>query len=70
MAIALGIIGAGNIFPAYLRTLKRSRLFRIVGVADAVPAAAQKRAEEMRLRQITFHENKIKRLKKKKFLVE
>lgn len=31
---------------------------------------AQKRAEEMRLRQITFYENKIKLLKKKKFLVK
>ncbi len=56
MAIALGIIGAGNIFPAYLRTLKRSRLFRIVGVADAVPAAAQKRAEEFGLPAMTIEE--------------
>ncbi|WP_295957056.1 Gfo/Idh/MocA family oxidoreductase [Rhodoferax sp.] len=56
MAIALGIIGAGNIFPAYLRTLKRSRLFRIVGVADAVPAAAQKRAEEFGLPFMTVEQ--------------
>jgi predicted dehydrogenase len=53
MAIALGIIGAGNIFPAYLRTLKRSKLFNIVGVADAVPAAAKKRAEEFGLKAMT-----------------
>ena len=56
MAIDLGIIGAGNIFPAYLRTLKRSRLFRIVGVADAVPAAARKRAEEFGLPALTVEQ--------------
>ena len=46
MTIALGIIGAGNIFPAYLRTLKRSKQFRIVGLADALPNAALARAQE------------------------
>jgi predicted dehydrogenase len=46
MATALGIIGTGNIFPAYIKTLKRSRVFRIVGVADRDAAAARRRSEE------------------------
>lgn len=50
MAIALGIVGAGNIFPAYLRTLLRSKQFRIVGVADAGSGtSAQQRAQEFGL---------------------
>lgn len=50
MTLALGIVGVGNIFPAYLRTLRRSRLFRIVGVADAGSgASAQRRAQEFGL---------------------
>lgn len=56
MTIALGIIGAGNIFPAYLRTLKRSRLFRIVGVADALPQAAQARAAEYGLQAMSVEQ--------------
>jgi predicted dehydrogenase len=44
--LPIGIIGAGNIFPAYLRTIRRSRAFRVVGVADRDPAAARRRAEE------------------------
>jgi predicted dehydrogenase len=54
MTLALGIIGAGNIFPAYLRTLKRSRQLRIVGIADAQPAAAQARAAEFGLQAMTI----------------
>jgi predicted dehydrogenase len=54
MTLALGIIGAGNIFPAYLRTLKRSRQLRIVGLADAQPAAAQARAAEFGLQAMTI----------------
>jgi predicted dehydrogenase len=46
MAITLGIIGTGNIFPAYLRTLRRSRQFRVVGIADRDAAAARHRSEE------------------------
>jgi predicted dehydrogenase len=49
MTLTLGIIGTGNIFPAYLRTLKRSRQLRIVGLADAKPAAAKARAAEFGL---------------------
>jgi predicted dehydrogenase len=49
MTLALGIIGAGNILPAYLRTLRRSRQLRLVGLADARPAAARARAEEFGL---------------------
>ena len=56
MTIALGIIGVGNIFPAYWRTLKRSRLFRIVGVADALPQAAQARADEYGLPAMTVEQ--------------
>jgi predicted dehydrogenase len=32
MAIRIGIIGTGNIFPAYLRTLAASKRIQIVGV--------------------------------------
>ncbi len=56
MTIALGIIGTGNIFPAYLKTLKRSRQFRIVGIADAVPAAAKARAAEFGLQAMTVEQ--------------
>ncbi len=49
MTLALGIIGTGNIVPAYLRTLKRSRQVRIVGLADAQPAVARARADEFGL---------------------
>ena len=54
MTLALGIIGAGNIFPAYLRTLQRSRQMRIVGLADAKPAVARARAEEFGLRAMSI----------------
>jgi predicted dehydrogenase len=54
MALALGIIGVGNIFPAYLHTLRRSRQLRIVGVADAQPAAAQRRADEFGLQALSI----------------
>jgi len=47
--IPLGIVGAGNIFPAYLKTLQRSRLFRFVGIADSVAAAARQRGAEFDL---------------------
>jgi predicted dehydrogenase len=56
MAIPLGIIGVGNIFPAYLKTLQRSRLFRIVGVADGLPAAAEARAKEFGLPALSIDE--------------
>lgn len=49
MARALGIVGTGNIFPAYLRTLQRSKQFRIVGVADGGSGSAQARAQEFGL---------------------
>lgn len=47
--IPLGIIGVGNIFPAYLKTLQRSRLFRIVGLADGNDAVAAARGQEFGL---------------------
>jgi len=51
MTVALGMVGVGNIFPAYLRTLQRSRQFHIVGVADAGSGtSAQQRAQEFGLR--------------------
>ena len=49
MVIQIGIIGAGNIFPAYLNTLRKQRKVRIVGIADGNPAAAQARATEFGL---------------------
>ena len=54
MTLALGIIGTGNIFPAYLRTLQRSRQLRLVGLADARPAAAKARAEETGLKAMSI----------------
>lgn len=56
MKMALGIIGTGNIFPAYLQTLKRSRQFDIVGIADASPEAARRRAGEFDLSAMTVDE--------------
>jgi len=49
MAIQIGIIGTGNIFPAYLQTLRKQRKIKIVGIADGQPAAAQARAAEFGL---------------------
>lgn len=49
MTLHLGIIGTGNIFPAYLRNLlkaQRAGTLKLVGIADADPAAAQRRAAE------------------------
>lgn len=52
MTLALGIVGVGNIFPAYLRTLQRSKQFRIVGIADGGSGngSAQRRAQQFDLR--------------------
>lgn len=44
--VALGIVGTGNIFPAYLKTLQRCPRVRLVGIADADPQVAQRRALE------------------------
>src|SRR5262245_47966632 len=49
MVIHVGIIGVGNVFPAYLNTLRKQRKVRIVGIADNVPAVAQARAAEFGL---------------------
>ena len=56
MTLALGIVGVGNIFPAYLRTLQRSKQFRIVGVANAGAATgtAQQRADEFGLQALSL----------------
>lgn len=56
MAITIGIIGAGNIVPAYLRTLRTQRKLRLVGIADAQPAAAQARAAEFGLPALDIDE--------------
>jgi len=45
----LGIIGGGNIFPAYMKTLRASHRFNIVGIADGNPAIAAQRAAEYAL---------------------
>lgn len=55
-AVALGIVGTGNIFPAYLKTLKRCPRVRIVGVADADAAVAQRRAQEAGVSACTLDE--------------
>jgi predicted dehydrogenase len=44
MTLKLGILGGGNIFPAYMKTLRACRRFRIVGLADAKAEAATQRA--------------------------
>jgi predicted dehydrogenase len=54
MVIQIGIIGVGNIFPAYLRTLRAQRKLRIVGVADAQPTVAQARAIEFGLQAMSI----------------
>lgn len=54
MTFALGIVGTGNIFPAYLRTLQRSKLFRITGVADSGSGSAKVRAEEFGLTSMSL----------------
>ena len=56
MAIRIGIIGTGNIFPAYLRTLAASKGVQIVGVADARPAATKARATEFGLQALTIRQ--------------
>ena len=43
-ALPIGIIGCGNIFPAYLKTLQRCRRVRIVAIADANADLAASRA--------------------------
>ena len=42
----VGIMGAGNISSAYLRLAPLFRNLEVRGVADVLPEAAQKRAEE------------------------
>jgi predicted dehydrogenase len=54
MTIALGIVGPGNILPAYLRTLQRSRQFRIVGVAGSSPASTAQRAQALGLHAMSL----------------
>jgi predicted dehydrogenase len=56
MVIQIGIIGAGNIFPAYLNTLRKQRKVKIVGIADGNPAAAQARATEFGLTAVSVDE--------------
>ena len=56
MVIQIGIIGAGNIFPAYLNTLRKQRKVRIVGIADAQPAVAEARGVEFGLKAMHVDE--------------
>jgi predicted dehydrogenase len=49
MTTTLGIVGLGNILPAYLRTLQRSRQFRIVGVVGSNPASTARHAQTLGL---------------------
>ena len=44
--VKLGIVGCGNISDAYLKGAARSKLVAVKAVADLVPEAAAKRAEE------------------------
>lgn len=54
MTVALGIVGLGNILPAYLRTLQRSRQFRIVGVVGSSPASTAQRAKTLGLQAMSL----------------
>ena len=45
-AVPIGIVGCGNIFPAYLNTLRRCRQVRIVAIADANAELAASRGAE------------------------
>jgi predicted dehydrogenase len=47
--VGVGIIGCGNISPAYLKAAKGFSILRIVALADANPAAAEARAQEFGL---------------------
>jgi len=46
MGVGVGIIGCGNISPAYLKAARFFPVLEIRGLADANPAAAAARAEE------------------------
>lgn len=56
MTIALGIVGLGNILPAYLRTLRRSRQFHIVGGVGGHPARTAARAAALGLKPLSMEE--------------
>jgi predicted dehydrogenase len=48
--VGVGIIGCGNISPAYLKAAAGFPILDIVGLADANPAAAEERAQEFGLK--------------------
>jgi predicted dehydrogenase len=48
-AVGVGIIGCGNISPAYLKAARKFPILDIVALADANPAAAEARASEFAL---------------------
>jgi predicted dehydrogenase len=48
--VGVGIIGCGNISPAYLKAAKKFPILDIVALADANPAAAEARASEFGLK--------------------
>ena len=50
MTISIGVIGTGNIFPAYMKTLKRFRQLQIVGIASSNPESAANMAKEFGLK--------------------
>ena len=47
--VGVGIIGCGNISPAYLKAAKKFPILDIIALADANPAAAEARASEFGL---------------------
>lgn len=48
--VGVGVIGCGNISSAYLKAARHFSILDIVALADAVPAAAEARAQEFGLR--------------------
>ena len=56
MSIGFGIIGCGNISPAYLGTLKLQGSVEVAALADLDMAKAQARATEYGLRAVSVDE--------------
>ncbi|MFR9708572.1 Gfo/Idh/MocA family protein [Paenibacillus sp. MB22_1] len=50
--IQIGIIGCGNISPAYLRHLAKSDRLKVVALADQFPEKARERAEEFGIENV------------------
>ncbi|MDU5950680.1 MAG: Gfo/Idh/MocA family oxidoreductase, partial [Paenibacillus macerans] len=52
MTMKIGMIGCGNISPAYLTYLGQSEFARITAVADLLPEKARERAEQFAIENV------------------